>query len=57
MRKQKRYLYLDSNEYSVVLNSLIQFKNKLIQQGRYTDIVDETIIALMKAPVKKLKTT
>ena len=57
MKKQKRYLYLDSNEYSVVLNSLIQFKNKLIQQGRYTDIVDEIIITLIKAPVKKLKTT
>lgn len=57
MKKQKRYLYLDSNEYSVVLNSLLRFKNKLIKQGRYTDIVDETIIALMKAPVKKLKTT
>ena len=28
---------------------LLQFRNKLIQQGRYTDAVDELLIKLQKA--------
>ncbi|MDD3261259.1 MAG: hypothetical protein PHU79_05000 [Oscillospiraceae bacterium] len=55
MKKQKRYLYLNSNEATVVLHSLISLKNKLIQQGRYTDCVDEVIIKVMNAPTKKIK--
>ncbi|MEG0892706.1 MAG: hypothetical protein RR998_05120 [Oscillospiraceae bacterium] len=53
MKTQKRYLYLDRDEYSVVLHSLVQLKNKLIRQGRYTDCVDELIFKVMNAPVKK----
>ena len=43
MRKQKYYLYLNSEETSVVLQSLVRLKNRLIQEGRYTDCVDELI--------------
>lgn len=55
MKKQKRYLYLNNEEYSVVLHSLISFKNKLIQQGRYTDCIDDTIIKVVDAPNKVTK--
>lgn len=55
MRKQKRYVYLGSKEYDVVLHSLIRFKNKLIRQGRHTDFVDEVIIKVIDAPTKKIK--
>ena len=55
MKTQKRYLYLDSEEYSVVLHSLVQLKNKLIQQGRYTDCVDDLILKVMSTPTKKIK--
>lgn len=55
MKKQKRYLYLNNEEYSVVLHSLISLKNKLIQQGRYTDCVDDTIIKVVDAPTKVTK--
>jgi hypothetical protein len=44
MGKKKRYLYLSSGETRLVLQSLIRFKNKLQQQGRYTDCVDELIL-------------
>ncbi|MCI6708812.1 MAG: hypothetical protein MR568_18020 [Eisenbergiella massiliensis] len=44
MGKKKRYLYLDCEETRLVLQSLIRFKNKLQQQGRYTDCVDELIL-------------
>ena len=57
MGKQKYYLYLDEGETRVVLQSLISLKNKLQQQGRYTDCVDELIVKITAAPVKKIKTT
>lgn len=54
MKKQKYYLYLDSTETSVVLHSLVRLKNALMQQGRYTDCIDELIIKLHEAPVKRV---
>ena len=43
MREKKNHLYVDSNERSILLHSLVELKNQLIQQGRYTDCVDELI--------------
>lgn len=58
MRKGKKYyLYLNQEETRLVLHSLIRFKNKLQQQGRYTDCLDELIVKITAAPVKKIKTT
>ena len=48
-RKQNRYLYLNVEETRLVLHSLIRFKNKLQQQGRYTDCVDELILKVTQA--------
>lgn len=48
-RKQNRYLYLNAEETRLVLHSLIHFKNKLQQQGRYTDCVDELILKVTQA--------
>ena len=42
--KKKRYLYLNDEETRLVVQSLIRFKNKLQQRGRYTDCVDELIL-------------
>ena len=44
MKNKKRYLYLNDDETRLVLQSLIRFKNKLQQQDRYTDCVDELIL-------------
>lgn len=55
MRKQKRYLYLNAEETSVVLQSLIRLKNKLIRAGQYTDCVDELIVKIADAPIKRTK--
>lgn len=57
MRKEKYYLYLSHEETRVVLQSLIRLKNALIQEGRYTDCIDELIVKITAAPVKKIKTT
>ena len=48
MFSKKRCLYLSKDELDVVLRSLIQLKNSLIRQGRYTDCVDELILKIMK---------
>ena len=55
MRNPKYHLYLTHNERRTVINSLIYLKNDLISQGRYTDAVDELIVKLTKAKVKKVK--
>ena len=48
-KKQNRYLYLNAEETRLVLHSPIRFKNKLQQQGRYTDCVDELILKVTQA--------
>ena len=55
MREKKTHLYLDSQERRLWLHSRGELKNQLIQQGRYADCVDELIIKVMSAPIKKLK--
>ena len=53
--KNKRYLYLYSVQHSTLLRCLVEFKNDLVRQGRTADIVDEVILKVMNAPVKKLR--
>ena len=55
MREKKNHLYVDSGERSILLHSLVELKNQLIQQGRYTDGVDELIFKVIHAPIKKLR--
>ena len=55
MRNPKYHIYLTPDERRTVINSLIDLKNELISQGRYTDIIDELLIKLTKAKVKKIK--
>ena len=55
MRSPKYHLYLTPDERRTVINSLIELRNELIAQGRYTDIIDELLIKLTKAKVKKIK--
>jgi hypothetical protein len=55
MREKKSHLYVDSGERAILLKSLVELKNQLIRQGRYTDPVDELIFRVSHAPVKKLR--
>ena len=54
MKEAKYHLYLDDSEYSRVIQSLICLKNSLIEQGRYTDAVDDILIKLSKARKKRV---
>lgn len=55
MRERKYHLYLTADEQSKVIQSLIDLKNNLIAQGRYTDAVDDVLLKVLSAKKKKLK--
>ena len=55
MRNPKYHLYLTSDERRTVINSLIDLRNNLILQGKYTDVIDELLIKLTKAKIKNIK--
>ena len=48
MKGEKYHIYLSAKERNEIVASLINLKNKLIEQGRYTDLVDEIMIKLQK---------
>jgi len=48
MRKRKYYLRLTEAEYHLILLCLLEYRNKLISQGKYTDGVEELIIKYAK---------
>lgn len=54
MKEAKYHIYLDDSEYSRVIQSLISLKNNLIEQGRYTDAVDDVLIKFSKARKKRV---
>ena len=55
MREEKFHIYLNDDEYSRVIQSLIRLKNSLIAQGRYTDAVDDIICKVLSAKKRKFK--
>ena len=55
MREKKYHIYLTYDEQSRVIQSLINLKNNLIAQGRYTDAVDDVLCKVLEAKKKKLK--
>ena len=55
MRSPKYHLYLTPDERRTVINSLIDLRNELISQGKYTDIIVELLIKLTKAKAKRIK--
>ena len=52
MRKKKYHLYLTAEERRYVFNALLAYRNKLLAQGRYTDLIDEVMIKLQKRGVR-----
>ena len=55
MRNPKYHIYLTPDERRTVINSLIDLRNDLILQGKYTDIIDELFVKFTKARIKKIK--
>ena len=55
MRNPKYHLYLTQDERRMIVGSLIEMRNRLISEGKYTDIIDELLVKFTKAKVKKIK--
>ncbi len=55
MKEQKYHIYLNNQERSEIIESLIAFKNLRIQQGKYTDTVVEVLVKVIRAKKKKPK--
>lgn len=55
MRNTKYHIYLNSEERRLLINSLINLKNRLITEGKYTDLVDEVLVKVANAKIKKIK--
>ena len=51
--EKKRYIVLDDHEWKIVINALNDFRNSLIQQGRYTDAVDDIMIKVINTKSKR----
>lgn len=54
MSQKDYHIYLDEQERWQIIQSLIDLKNALIAQGRYTDAVDDVLIKITKAKKKRI---
>ena len=55
MKGEKYHIYLSTKERNEIVASIINLKNKLIEQGRYTDAVDDVLCKVLSAKKRKLK--
>lgn len=55
MREEKFHIYLNDDEYSRLIQSLIRLKNSLTAQGRCTDAVDVILYKVLSAKRRKFK--
>lgn len=55
MKSHNYHLYLTDEEYSQVIHSLVDLKNKMIEQGKYTDVVDEILVKFSKSKKKNIR--
>ena len=55
MIEKTNHIYVDNQYIILLLHSLVELKNQLIRQGRYTDPVDELIFRVMNAPATRMK--
>ena len=55
MTMKKYHLYLEENEWRLIILCLNELRNKLIAEGRYTDCVDDLLVKFVHAKPKQLK--
>lgn len=55
MKTPKNYIYLSKDEQLRVIKALNKSRNRLIEQNKYTDAVDDVICKIIKAKKKKIK--
>ena len=55
MKEQNYHLYLSGSERRFVTQNLVWFRDKLSEEGRHTDAVDDLIIKFSRAKQKKIR--
>lgn len=55
MFEKKVQMYITHNEQAILAAALIDMKNELHQQGRYTDCVDEILVKVVEAKRRRVK--
>lgn len=53
MREKKYHIYLTAEEQRRVIQSLIRLKNQLLEQGKYTDAVDDVLCKVLSVKKKR----
>ena len=49
------HIYLNADEQKQIIISLLNLKNHLIEQGKYTDAVDDILCKVLSAKKRKIK--
>ena len=52
MKRDRFLLTLNDDSFDLILYSLIEMKNRLQSEGRYTDAADEALVRFLKAKRK-----
>ena len=52
---EQRVVQLDDDEHDVVVRAVNDMRNELIEQGQPTDVVDDTLLKVACAPLKKVR--
>lgn len=55
MSKDIRLIEVDDFDHRLLVNSIMEFRNKVIQEGVPTEDVDDLLLRIIDAPVKKPK--
>lgn len=54
MKKRKLKIYLTPTENRIVIQSLNNLRNSMLKENRDTGCIDELLLKVMCAPVKKV---
>ena len=51
----KYHVYLNYEERRLVIKSLNDLRNRLISEGKFTDLIDEVLVKVANAKIEKMK--
>ena len=51
--KEVKVLELDKYEYGIIINALNEFRNKVLEEGKDSEPIDEILLKVLEAPDKK----
>ena len=55
MRDDKKYVGLDAYEEGAVIKALNEMRTKELAEGRPTDVENELILKIIRAPARKVR--